>query len=69
MDRHTPSLIRNLAVFREQVEAGRADETLKLDPRSRGNKTSASSLVEEVIHIVLGRDNSHRILQELIHSG
>lgn len=37
----------------EDVEAGRADDTLGFDPRSCGNEESAADLVEEVIHLFL----------------
>ena len=63
MDRQKPKFISSLVIFREQIEAGRADETLKLDPRSRGNERSVANLVEEVIHIVLTRDGSKTRLE------
>lgn len=43
-----------LMAFMRDVVAGLADETLGLDPRSRGNEESAASLVEEVIILFLG---------------
>lgn len=69
MDRQKPGFIRSLEFFREQVELGRADETLKFDPRSRGNEMSLSNLVEEVIHIVLTRDGSETRLGGLMLHG
>ena len=50
-DRQEPNFVKFLEYFKEQVEAGRADGTLKLDPRSCGNGRSAINLVEEVIEI------------------
>ena len=69
MDRQDPRLIRSLEIFREHVKAGRADETLRLDPRSRGNKASVCSLVEEIIHIFMTCDCSKITLEALMQKG
>ena len=56
-------LRRLLMTFMKRVEAGRADETSGLDPRSCGNEESAANLVEEVIHSFLSFVDSKHILQ------
>lgn len=68
-DWQNPSFRRSLGLFEEQVEAGRADETLTLDPRSYGNETSAGNLVEEIIRIFLSHVEEEVIGAFLSHVG
>lgn len=62
-DRQQPPLRNFLTAFMEEVEAGRADETLRIDPRSCGNERSAANLVEEVINLFSSRVDSKDILE------
>ena len=62
-NRQQPRLRKFLTAFMEEVEAGRADETLRIDPRSCGNEGSAANLVEEVIHLFSSCVDSKDILE------
>lgn len=58
MDRQSPNFKRNFGVFKEHVEAGRVDETLKLDPQSCGNERIAGNFADEITRIFLSHFDS-----------
>ena len=64
--RQLPTFLDLLEAFKRDVIAGRADEALRLDPRSCGNETSAANLVEEVVHLFLCSVASNTILEAVI---
>lgn len=66
MDRQQSTFRRLLISFMEDVESGRADERLWLDPRSCGNERSAADLVEEIISLFLEQVASKDVFEALM---